>query len=107
MNCGALRPPPLIEGRSDADRWAKFSAIQNRLIGMKYADIVKAFGQGKTNNQHSYLEYEITESQRPAEPGRIASTIVSIDLSHNAAESFRVEAIRWGDDNNTQISSRR
>lgn len=96
--CGrsASQPPPLIEGKSDGQRWAKFLSIQPSLIGMKFEKVERALGYGKTNAAKSELRYEITKSKYPSTPGTLANIDLSINFEHGEVRSYKVEAVFWG-----------
>lgn len=95
-NRSASQPPPLIDGKTDKERWSKFLSIQPSLIGMKIEEVEKALGYGKTNAAKSELRYEITESKYPSTPGTLANIDLSINFERGKVRSFKVEAVRWG-----------
>ena len=96
--CGrsASQPPPLIDGKSDQERWSKFFAIQPRLIVMKLDTVEKALGYGKASPAKSDLHYEITESKGPSRKGALANIELSINFKKGIVESYKVEGVYWG-----------
>jgi len=106
-NCprGGSEPAPLIQGKSDSERWSKFRKIQPSLIGMTYDQVVKALGKGKafiksneftlqprTEQDRSCLLYQIAETKVPskASPAPIELTIV---FKKDFVQSYLVEAV--------------
>jgi len=96
--CGrsASQPPPLIDGKTDKQRWSKFLSVQPSLIGMRFAEVEKALGYGKTNAAKSVLNYQITESKSPSTPGTLANIDLSIDFLRGKVQSYKVVAVYWG-----------
>ncbi len=114
-------PPPLIEGATDKERWSKFQAIQPNLIGDEIHAKSKrrwvmaklffpsqyephqaiAAGKGKSScpekpETPETLSYNITENNGPHKVGDVAAIEVIFDLSHGVVESYKVQAVYWG-----------
>jgi len=101
----ASQPVPLIQGKSDSERWSTFQAIQPSLIGMTYEQVVKAFGQGKpfiksdeftlkprTKRDSSCLLYQIAETKIPGKSGGTAPVELTVVFKENVVQSYLVEA---------------
>jgi len=94
----SLGPPPLIEGKSDDERWQRFLAIQKRLIGMSYADVIKQLGAGHADKPHLNLSYqlvEVVEPKSPLPPQKSAGIFVYIKLQKDIVQSFTVQGVGW------------
>lgn len=89
------QPAPLIEGKSDQDRWAKFSAILPKLIGMKLEQLENALGAGKRTAADE-IQYEIIESRYPSTPGTLATIELLLHFEKGTVHSYRVQAVHWG-----------
>lgn len=92
-----FQPPPLIAGKSDQERWNKFCSIQPKLIGMKFTDVQKALGDGKSCSDKKELRYEITQYKEPSTRGHLAGVGLTIIFEKaGAVQSYKVDAEHWG-----------
>lgn len=91
----ASQPPPLIDGKTDKERWQKFVSVQPSLIGMTFDKVEKALGDGKSNDEHSFLSYAITRNDGPHKPGDLAFIECTLMFEKGVVESYRVDPVRW------------
>lgn len=90
-------PPPLIAGESDSERWIRFLSIQPFLIGMKFDEVEKWLGSGRSYSSNSELEYQITESKLPSERGNLASINLTLRFDEKGTvRSFEIIGVPWG-----------
>jgi len=89
-------PPPLIEGKSDNERWQKFLAIEKELLGMSYESVVERLAPCHSDKEKLKIQYQLTETKMPSAPGKLAHTDILIKLdNNNKVYSFSVEAVHW------------
>jgi len=89
------QPAPLIDGKSDNERWQKFLSVQKDLIGMSYDDVVKRLGPCYSDKKKRYIQYQLTETRMPSTPGKLSHIDILISLENNRVDSFAVEAVHW------------
>ncbi|MBA3857504.1 MAG: hypothetical protein C0507_11405 [Cyanobacteria bacterium PR.3.49] len=102
----ASEPVPLIQGKSDLERWSNFQTIQPSLIGMSYNQVIKALGQGRgfiksdeftltlrTERDRDCLLYQIARTKIPGKTGSMAPIELTIVFKKNLVQSYLIEAV--------------
>jgi hypothetical protein len=100
------QPAPMIQGKSDSERWSNFQKIEPSLIGMTYEQVVSALGKGKafiksdeftlnprTGQDKSCLLYKIASKKIPGKSGKMAPIELTIVFKNDFVQSYLVEAV--------------
>lgn len=86
------QPSPMMEGTNDEQRWQKFFAVQENLIGMSYKDVVNKLGSGLTDKNNSYLSYQLTD-EKPGAPSKPIYLELQIEFSQAKVQKFTVRGV--------------
>lgn len=89
---GGSKFPPLLPGKSDADRWAILTKNQKRLIGMKRSELVKIFGAGATPETTKEIVYQLTDKP-PVGTKNIAYLELSVQMENDTVTRFSIGAM--------------
>lgn len=100
------QPAPMIQGKSDSERWSNFQKIEPSLIGMTYEQVVSALGKGKafiksdeftlnprTGQDRSCLLYKIAAKKIPGKSVKMAPIELTIVFKNDFVQSYLVEAV--------------